>query len=183
MEQYAVPLDLFDADPASRNVYIRAAGGSEGYGIGGTIGVKLAAPEKTVVGLIGDGSMFYADSGLWTAAHHQIPVLYVVSNNQAYGVVAGSFSRSGGVMSQKGEYAGVVLDGIDPVKIGEGFGIEGQQVEEESSLSQALEQGLEVVEREERPFLLNVHLPLGLPKGGRAATPFRFSNQMTGNQA
>ena len=88
MEQYAVPLDLFDADPASGNVYIRAAGGSEGYDIGGTIGVKLAAPEKTVVGLIGDGSMFYADSGLWTAAHHQIPVLYVVSNNQAYGVVA-----------------------------------------------------------------------------------------------
>ena len=70
-----------------------------------------------------------------------------------------------------GEYAGVVLDGIDPVKIGEGFGIEGRQVEEESSLSQALEQGLEVVEREERPFLLNIHLPLGLPKGGRVAPP------------
>ena len=51
----------------------------------------------------------------------------------------------------------MVLDGIDPVKIGEGFGIEGPQVEEESSLSQALEQGLEVVEREERPFLLNIH--------------------------
>ena len=55
----------------------------------------------------------------------------------------GSFSRSGG-MSQKGEYEGVVLGGIDPVKIGEGFGIEGRQVEEESSLSQALDQGLEL---------------------------------------
>ncbi len=177
IEQYAVPLGGIGlAHQARNNVYIRAAGGSEGYGVGGAIGVKLAAPEKPVVGLVGDGSMFYADSGLWTAAHHDIPVLYVIANNQSYGIVAGAFERSGGVMSQTGEYAGVVLDGIDAIKIASGFGVEGMHVRDESRLTEAITRGLEVVEGEGRPFLLNVHLPLGLPKGGRAATPFHLTD-------
>lgn len=174
VEQYAVTLDGVCA-PDKGNVYIRAAGGSEGYGIGGTVGVKLAAPDKAVVGLVGDGSMFYADSGMWTAAHHGIPVLYVISNNQSYGIVAGAFQRAEGTMKQTGKYAGVALEGIDPVKIAEGFGIAGLHVEEESGLADALDRGLEVVTKEQRPFLLNVQLPLGLPQGGRPAAPFRLS--------
>ena len=176
VEQFALPLDtLGGADSAGNNVYIRAAGGSEGYGIGAAIGAKLAAPDRPVVGLVGDGSMFYSDSGIWTAAHHKIPVLYVIPNNQAYGIVATSFERAGGQMKQTGEYAGVVLDGIDPVKIAEGFGVEGMHVQEESKAAEAIAYGLNVVEREKRPYLLNVHLPLGLPKGGHAATPFRLA--------
>ena len=176
VEQFALPLDtLGGADSAGNNVYIRAAGGSEGYGIGAAIGAKLAAPDRPVVGLVGDGSMFYSDSGIWTAAHHEIPVLYVIPNNQAYGIVATSFERAGGQMKQTGEYAGVVLDGIDPVKIAEGFGVEGMHVQEESKAAEAIAYGLNVVEREKRPYLLNVHLPLGLPKGGHAATPFRLA--------
>ena len=176
VEQYAVPIDSRgDAYGAGRNAYIRAAGGSEGYGIGGTIGLKLAVPHKPVVGLVGDGSMYYADSGLWTAAHHQIPVLFVIPNNRAYGIVATNFERAGGVMKETGEYPGVVLDGIDPVKIADGFGVEGMHVDEESDLEGAIARGLDVVEGEERPFLLDVKLPLGLPGGGRAATPFQLT--------
>ena len=173
IEQFAVPLDIIDGlQQASNNTYIRAAGGSEGYGIGGAVGIKLAVPNRPVVGLVGDGSMFYADSGLWTTVHHGIPVLYVISNNQSYGIVANYFGRTNGIMKQTGEYAGVVLDNIDPVKIAEGFGVEGTHIQEESHLDEAMARGLEVVERESRPFLLNVQLPLGLPKGGRAALPF-----------
>lgn len=176
VEQYALPIDSRgDAYGAGRNAYIRAAGGSEGYGIGGTIGLKLAAPDKPVVGLVGDGSMYYADSGLWTAAHHKIPALFVIPNNQAYGIVASNFERAGGIMKETGEYPGVVLDGIDPVKIAEGFGVEGRHIDDESNLENAITQALNVVEGEERPFLLNVKLPLGLPGGGRAATPFHLT--------
>lgn len=180
IEQYVVPVGNIGLESqASNNVYIPAAGGSEGYGIGGAIGVKLAAPDKPVIGLVGDGSMYYADSGLWTAAHHNIPVLYVISNNQSYGVVAGSFGRADGVMKRTGEYAGVVLDGIDPVKIADGFGVEGAHVQEESQLTDAVNRGLKTVEGEGRPFLLNVQLPLGLPEGGCPATPFRLAKNNT----
>ena len=172
-----------DPDGGGKNVYIRAAGGSEGYGIGGAVGLKLAAPDKPVVGLVGDGSMFYADSGLWTAAHHNVPVLYIISNNQSYGVVASSFGRANGVMKETGEYAGVVLDGIDPVKLAEGFGVDGMHVQDESRLAAAIDHGLNVVEGENRPFLLNVRLPLGVPEGGRAAKQFQLAEAVATAQA
>ena len=184
IEQYVVPLDTVGgSDGGGKNTYIRAAGGSEGYGIGGAVGLKLAAPDKPVVGLVGDGSMFYADSGLWTAAHHGVPVLYIISNNQSYGVVASSFGRANGVMKETGEYAGVVLDGIDPVKLADGFGVDGMHVQDESRLAAAIDHGLNVVEGENRPFLLNVRLPLGVPEGGRAAKQFRLAEAVAAAQA
>ena len=176
-EQFAVPLDCVQAsDDTGNNVYIRPAGGSEGYGIGAAVGAKLAAPGQPVVGLVGDGSMYYADSGLWTAAHHGIPVLYVIPNNRAYGVVANAFGGAGGRMSDTGEYAGVVLDSINPVKIAEGFGVEGEHVQDESIIGDVITRGLDVVENEQRPYLLNVHLPIGLPPGGHAAPAFKLMN-------
>ena len=176
-EQFAAPLDCLQVDDdTGNNVFLRPAGGSEGYGIGAAIGAKLAAPDRPVVGLVGDGSMYYADSGLWTAVHHKIPVLYVIPNNVAYGIVAGAFSRAGGQMNDTGVYAGVVLDGIDPVKIAEGFGVEGEHVQDESKIEDAITRGLELVENERRPYLLNVHLPVGLPAGGQAASPYELAS-------
>ena len=175
IEQTALPLEaLAGSEHTGNNVYIKPAGASEGYGMGGAVGAKLAAPDQPVVGLVGDGSMYYADSALWTTAHHRVPVLYVIPNNQGYGIVAKSFELAGGRMAQTGEYAGVVLDGIDPVKIAEGYGVEAMHVRDESTVAEAITHGLEVVEKEKRPFLLNVDVPTGLPRGGRAAVPFRL---------
>ncbi len=175
IEQFAVPLEAArEAKDATRNVYVRPAGGSEGYGIGGTIGLKLGAPDRPVVGLVGDGSVYYADSGLWSAAHHRVPVLFVIPNNRAYGIVANSYQRAGGAMSDAGNYAGVALEGIDIVKLSESFGVEARDVTDEAAVEAAIAEGLETVERERRPMLLNVHLPQGLPAGGRAVPPFKL---------
>ena len=173
-EQFAVPQDVVGGDSAGANVYIRPAGGSEGYGVGAPIGAKLAAPDKPVVGLVGDGSLYYADSGLWTAVHHGIPVLYVITNNQAYGVVAGAFGRAGGNMRETGDYGGVALTGMDPTKIAEGFGMEATDLTDESQIAETIARGLRVVEDERRPFLINAHMPMGLPSGGRPARQFAF---------
>jgi len=180
IEQYAVAQDILEnTGDSGNNEYIRAAGGSEGFGVGAAIGAKLGAPDKPVVGLVGDGSLYYSDSALWTAASHSIPVLYVISNNGAYGVVAGAFGRAEANMKQTGDYRGVVLDNIDPVKLGEGFGVEGMHVTDESSIADAIEHGLKTVEDEKRPFLLNVHLPLGLPGGGRPGAPYSLKDEMS----
>ena len=180
IEQYAVAQDILEnTGDSGNNEYIRAAGGSEGFGVGAAIGAKLGAPDKPVVGLVGDGSLYYSDSALWTAASHNIPVLYVISNNGAYGVVAGAFGRAEANMKQTGDYRGGVLDNIDPVKLGEGFGVEGMHVTDESSIADAIEHGLKTVEDEKRPFLLNVHLPLGLPGGGRPGAPYSLRDEMS----
>ncbi len=106
-------------------------------------------------------------------------MLYVIPNNGAYGVVAGAFGEADGHMKQTGEYRGVVLDNIDPVKLADGFGVEGMNVDDESRISEAIEHGLKTAENEKRPFLLNVHLPLGLPEGGRPGAPYSLSKEMS----
>lgn len=176
-EQFAVPLENVSKKPdGGSNIYIRPAGGSEGYGMGAPLGAKLAAPDKPVVGIVGDGSVYYSDSAFWTAAHHEIPVLYVIPNNGAYGIVAGAFGGANGVMKDTGEYAGVVLDGADIVQLAGSFGVEGRKITDESEIVAAVEESLGTVEREGRPLLLDVQLPLGLPAGGRAAKQFKFSD-------
>ena len=180
IEQFAVSQDILEnTGDAGNNEYIRPAGGSEGYGMGAAIGAKLGAPEKPVVGLVGDGSLYYSDSALWTAASHGIPVLYIISNNGAYGIVAGAFAGADAEMKRTGEYRGVVLHNIDPVKLAEGFGVEGMDATDESKIAGAIEHGLKTVEEEKRPFLLNVHLPLGLPEGGRPEAPYNLKDDLS----
>ena len=180
IEQFAVSQDILEnTGDAGNNEYIRPAGGSEGYGMGAAIGAKLGAPEKPVVGLVGDGSLYYSDSALWTVASHGIPVLYIISNNGAYGIVAGAFGGADAEMKRTGEYRGVVLDNIDPVKLAEGFGVEGMDATDESKIAGAIEHGLKTVEEEKRPFLLNVHLPLGLPEGGRPGAPYNLKDDLS----
>lgn len=179
IEQFAVAQDILsNSGDAGNNQYIRPAGGSEGYGVGMTIGAKLGAPDKPVVGLVGDGSLYYSDHALWTAASHGVPVLYCISNNGAYGIVANSFANANANMKETGEYRGVVLDNIDPVKLAEGFGVEAMDATDEATISDAIEHGLRVVETENRPFLLNVHLPLGLPEGGRPGQIYSLSGEL-----
>ena len=178
-EQFAVPLeDVLEKPDGGNNIYIRPAGGSEGYGMGAVLGAKMAAPDKPVVGIVGDGSVYYSDSAFWSAAHHEIPVLYVVPNNGAYGIVAGAFDGANGVMKDTGEYAGVALEGIDIVDLARSFGVEGRRIDDESKISEAVNEGLDKVEREGRPLVLDVQLPLGLPRGGRPAKTETFRDMV-----
>ena len=123
-EQFAVSHESVPSGLGeNNNVYLRPPGGSEGWGVGAAIGAKLAATDKPVVGFVGDGSLYYADSGIWTAVHHNIPVLYIITNNRAYGIVAGFFGEAEGRMSDTGKYGGDVLEVMDPVNIAEAIGM------------------------------------------------------------
>ena len=174
-EQFAAPYDAVEFGLAeNNNIFLKGAGGSEGWGVGAAIGAKLAASDSPVIGLVGDGSVYYADSGLWTTVHHNIPLLYVISNNGAYGIVAGALDRSGGTMSDTGIYEGVVLDGIDPVKIADAFGLEAETIDSENSIDETFDRALKIVQDENRPYLLDVRLPTGLPEGGSASQPFKM---------
>ena len=62
-------------------------GGALGWGMGGALGVKLAAPNRPVVAVVGDGSSMMTVQALWTAANANIPVVYVICGNNAYRVL------------------------------------------------------------------------------------------------
>ncbi len=60
-----------------------------GFGSSAALGAKIAAPEKVVVSLIGDGGFGQNPSVLATAKEENIPVVWVVMNNSAFGTIAG----------------------------------------------------------------------------------------------
>jgi benzoylformate decarboxylase len=70
--------------PRRPGSFFQTRGGSLGVGIPGAIGLKLAHPDRAVVGFTGDGGSMYTIQALWTAAHHRIGAKFVILNNGAY---------------------------------------------------------------------------------------------------
>lgn len=64
--------------------FFQTRGGSLGVGIPGALGLKLAHPDRPVVGFTGDGGSMYTIQALWTAAHHRIGAKFVILDNGAY---------------------------------------------------------------------------------------------------
>ena len=71
----------------SSDQMISGRGGSIGWGVGATLGVQCAAPDKNVVGIIGDGSAMMTVQGYWTAANDNIPCIFIILNNQSYRIL------------------------------------------------------------------------------------------------
>ena len=63
--------------------------GPMGFGVAGALGAKLAAPHRPCVAVVGDGAFLMHASVLATAYEYQIPVVYVIWNNYAYGSIRG----------------------------------------------------------------------------------------------
>jgi len=65
---------------------LRSDGSSLGWGLGSALGAKLAAPDRTVVCLTGDGCYLYGHptAAFWTSVKHRAPFLNLVFNNGGY---------------------------------------------------------------------------------------------------
>jgi acetolactate synthase I/II/III large subunit len=63
-----------------------SVGGGVGYNAPAALGAALANKEhgRITVALNGDGDLMMSPGVLWTAAHHQIPILYIIHNNRAW---------------------------------------------------------------------------------------------------
>jgi len=60
------------------------SGGGLGYGMGASLGAALAYPDRLCINLQGDGDFLFTPTALWTAAHHNIPLLTIMVNNRSY---------------------------------------------------------------------------------------------------
>ena len=63
--------------------------GPMGFGVAGVLGAKLAAPDRPCVAVCGDGAFFMHANVLGTAVEYNIPVVWIVWNNYAYGSIRG----------------------------------------------------------------------------------------------
>ncbi|MCG8691728.1 MAG: thiamine pyrophosphate-dependent enzyme [Minwuiales bacterium] len=67
--------------------YHALASGGIGWAIAASVGIQLAQPERPVVSVVGDGSAMYSIQALWTAAHLDLPITYVIANNKGYRIL------------------------------------------------------------------------------------------------
>jgi benzoylformate decarboxylase len=125
-----------------------------GWGLGCAVGVKLAWPDRPVVALLGDGAALYGIQGLWTAAHHRIPVTFLIANNAQYRILKiGGDVMQLPQMAQK-KYLGLDLvePEVDFVGLARSFGVAAHRVTEPDELSERVRDALDRTE----PILLDV---------------------------
>jgi len=122
--------------------YFRARGGGIGPGLPGAVGVKLAMPERPAVGVVSDGAAMYGISALWTAAHHRVPVTWVICNNASYRILKENVMDYLGPAHVNRRF--VALDLTDPPlrydRIAESMGVHGRRVERPDEIRPALEE-------------------------------------------
>ncbi|MFC2030072.1 thiamine pyrophosphate-binding protein [Chloroflexota bacterium] len=136
--------------------YFGHRGWALGWGLGAAMGVKLAWSDRPVVALLGDGAALYGIQGLWTAAHHHIPVVFLIANNSQYKIL----KVSGNVMQlpqmTQDKYLGMDLvePEVDFVGLARSFGVDAHRVTEPDELSDRVSDSLELAE----PVLLDVSI-------------------------
>ena len=136
--------------------YVGARGGGIGQALPGALGVKLARPERPVVALSGDGSAMYSIQALWTAAHHDLAVVFVILNNREYRILKHNMDTYRQRFGAKPDRAYLNMDLVVPdlgfVDLARGLGVEAMRVATPGELRPALAKALSAG----RPFLLDV---------------------------
>ena len=123
-----------------------------GFGAPAALGAKLACPERVVVALVGDGGFGQNPAFLATAVESDIPVVWVVMNNYAFGTIAGL------EMAHYGTAFGCVFrkDGEpyspDFAAVARAYGAQGEQIRAAEDFKPALERAV----RSGKPFVIDV---------------------------
>ena len=100
-------------DPDGKGYHVEYGYSTMGYEIPGAIGVKLAAPDRRVFALVGDGSYLMLSGELATAVAERVPIVLVLVQNHGYASI-GALSRSLGIAGF-GTHHRVAADGGAPV--------------------------------------------------------------------
>ena len=98
-------------DPDGKGYHVEYGYSCMGYEIPGGMGVKLAAPEREVYVMVGDGSYLMSPGELTTAVAEGVALVIVLVDNHGYASI-GALSRSVGGAGFGTHYrAGLPLDG------------------------------------------------------------------------
>lgn len=138
--------DLADSmDYNEPRSYARTRGGAIGAGIANAAGMQLGCPERKVIAVIGDGSVMWGNQALWTVAHYNIPVTFVICANASYRILNRTKVIFLGPQAKGKELPGVKFDKprIDFCKMAESMGVQAQKVEKPDGLMSALKSAVE----------------------------------------
>ncbi|MCH7740255.1 MAG: thiamine pyrophosphate-binding protein [Chloroflexi bacterium] len=131
--------------------------GSIGWGIGATLGTKLAHPDRPVLGVLGDGGVMMTVQALWTAANENIPAVMVVLDNGMYRVLKTNMDIYKRDVLQEPEPGSKYLymdfpTPFDLSVIAQGMGVHGERITEPEEIGPALKRAF----ASGKPALLDV---------------------------
>lgn len=160
VNEYTLQLEHCGFEHADSYFGSSAASGL-GWGAGAALGAKLAAPDRQVVAVLGDGAYLFSNPVAvhHAAAMHGLPVLFVVMNNSMWGAVRGSAlgMYPDGWAARSNEMPFTRLAELPAFEtICAAAGGHGERVEDPGALPAGLERALAVVRDEKRQALLNV---------------------------
>jgi benzoylformate decarboxylase len=117
--------------------YFAHRGWALGWGLGCSLGVKLAWPERPVLAILGEGAAMYGIQGLWSAAHHKLPVTFVICNNAQYQILKAGAAGFGLPAAKAGKFVGMDLrePEIDFVGLAQSLGVRAERVSEPDELA------------------------------------------------
>jgi benzoylformate decarboxylase len=121
---------------------LTSVSGSLGWGMGAALGFQLAAPERKVIAVLGDGVFQFGPQALWAAARYRIPVLFVVINNRSYAAVAAAMvrhrKRAGHPVGEVAGYPGKDISGVDIAAVAAGFGLPARRLTKAAGIPAAV---------------------------------------------
>ena len=129
-----------------------------GWGVGLSIGTKLAKPNSQVVSVVGDGAFMFGQSeALWSMARYDVPVITVVFNNRSYNEPRQRIMGKMGKQGQTGKDMACYLGSpdVDFAKVAAAFGIAGEVVTTPAQIRPALDRAIKTT-RGGKPYLLDV---------------------------
>jgi len=128
--------------------FLSTANGCLGFGLAGSIGLRMGLSDRPVVAVLGDGSTTYAIQALWSAAHYDVGVLLVVLANGRYAVMDGLARRAGGAA------AWPAFEAVDIGGLARAFGCPAVRVERHDDLVRVLDEVMPHLASRREPLVL-----------------------------
>jgi benzoylformate decarboxylase len=124
--------------------------GGLGFGIPAAIGIRMGAPGRQVVALVGDGASLYSIQALWTAVRYRVGALVVILANGGYAIMDRLMEMEGGASPWPG------FPEIDHAALARAFGCPAETAATQDELEQCLDEIVPGLGDRDQPLVLVV---------------------------
>jgi benzoylformate decarboxylase len=134
---------FLNSNSASQYSFLR--GGALGWGMPAAIGCSLGLGREPVICIVGDGAALYSPQAIWTAAHENLPVTFVVMNNREYNILKNFLRGQEGYLSNRSNHF-IAMDITDPpidfLALATSMGIPSRRITRPADIAPAIEAGI-----------------------------------------
>jgi benzoylformate decarboxylase len=132
--------------------FFACANGGLGFGVSGSVGLRMGNPDRPVVAVVGDGSSMYSIQALWSAAHYEVGVLFIVMANGRYAVMD-ALARQAGAPAVWPAFGSIDIAGMARC-----LGCPAINVSTHEQLLDAFDEVLPGLARRQEPLLVEIAL-------------------------